>query len=179
MTSNSYGSSAAAMRADLGLGQRDQVRVAVHEADVAAVRDDLHDVAGQQRAAPVGAAGPVQDGAAGEVPAAADQRQPVRRGSSVSPSQNSIAGSGRMTHSRSSACSRTGHVEAVRPLDHRRVVVRVRDGDRGRGRRSSSTAATAGVVEQRDAVPQTRSAVAGHQQRALADRERAARCRSR
>ena len=51
--------------------QRDQVRVAVHEADPAAVRDHLHDVAGQQRVADV------QHGAAGEVAAAADQRQPV------------------------------------------------------------------------------------------------------
>src|SRR5262245_24006168 len=59
---------------DLGGGQRDQVGIAVHEADPAVIRDDLDDVAAEQRAPAVRALRPVQDGPAGEVAAEMDER---------------------------------------------------------------------------------------------------------
>ena len=73
--------------------------------------------------------------------------------SRVSPSHSSIAGSGRMIHSASAAWRSDRAVEAVRPLDHRRVVVRVRDGDR-RQPAAALDLLRRRVVEQRDAVPQ-------------------------
>src|SRR5581483_2393838 len=63
--------------ADHGGGERDVIRVAVHEADALAVGTDLQDVAAEQGALALGALGPVQDRAAREVAAAADQRQRV------------------------------------------------------------------------------------------------------
>ena len=66
--------------------------------------------------------------------------------------------------------------ERLAPVDHRAVVVRVRDRD-GATPPSSCTAANRGVVEIGDAVPQQVSALARHQQRALADARTAGRCR--
>ena len=112
---------------------------------------------------------PVQDRAAAEVPAAADQRQAVaeverlavpvldRRVRAHDP-----LGVGGVQVDRA--------VEALRPLDHRRVVVRMRDRDR----REPAAALDLGggrVVEQRDAVPQQVRVAVGDEQRALADGE--------
>ena len=88
-------------RAHRRLGERDQVRVAVHEADPAAVRDHLDDVAREQRAAGM------QHGPAGEVAPQRIRVSPSPR-SSVSPSHSSSRRSERVIHSRSSACRYTG-----------------------------------------------------------------------
>ena len=56
--------------------ERNKIRVASHEADVTAVLHNGNDVAGEQRAfapATAGRRGPVQHGAAFEMPAAIDQ----------------------------------------------------------------------------------------------------------
>src|SRR5438270_2851416 len=60
-------------RPDRVLAERNQVRVAVHEAHPGAVGDHLDDVAGEERVA----SGPVQHLAACEMAAAADEREPV------------------------------------------------------------------------------------------------------
>src|SRR5207302_4290809 len=57
-----------------GGGERDQVRVGPHEADVPAW-DDLEDVAREQNAATLAPVRPVQDGAAGEMSSQANQRE--------------------------------------------------------------------------------------------------------
>ena len=71
------------MRAISPPRQRDEVRVAAHEADPVAVGDDLDDVAGEQGAAPAGAAAPEADRAALEVPAEADELVVVADGQAV------------------------------------------------------------------------------------------------
>jgi anaerobic magnesium-protoporphyrin IX monomethyl ester cyclase len=58
-------------------GQRDVVRIAVHEADMLAVRRDLDDVARQQRATAIGSARPAEDCSPLEMSATANQRQIV------------------------------------------------------------------------------------------------------
>src|ERR1700730_18030348 len=54
--------------------ERDQVRVTVEEADIAAVRDDLERVAGEERATALRARHPMEGGAPREMPAAANHR---------------------------------------------------------------------------------------------------------
>jgi hypothetical protein len=133
---------------------------------VAAVGDDLDDVARQQVARAVGA---VQHRAAREVAAAADQRQAVAQVEHLAVPMVD-------RRVRSHDPFRVGGVEvdraaeALGPIDHRRVVVRVRDGDR---RQASALLdlLRGGVVEQRDAVPQQVGVAEGDEQRALADRE--------
>ena len=61
--------------------------------------------------------------------------------------------------------------ERVRPLDHRAVVVRMRDRDRGEAALAVD-ALDELVVEERDAVPEDVAGRALDEQRALADRER-------
>ena len=138
--------------------------------DPAAVRDDLDDVARQQRAAP--SAPPAS--AARCRPRSARRSGSAsarRRASCVSPAQNSKRRV--RAHHPLRGRRRAGDraVEAVRPLDHRRVVVRVRDRDRVRARRARSISALGLVVEQRHAVPQHVAVAVRHQQRPLADRE--------
>ena len=91
--------------------------------------------------------------------------------SSVSPSQNTIAGSGRITHCAVGGVQVDGRVEGAAPLDHRRVVVRVGDGDRRRARRAPRpprrVASSSSVMQSHSTLP----AGALHQQRALADGE--------
>ena len=130
------------------------------------VGDHLDDVARQQLPA---ARGPVQHRAAGEVPAAAHERQTIAELEHVAlPVADRGVGAHHPLGVRGVQVDRA--VEAMRPLDHARVVVRVRDRDRGepaapldlrRGR----------LVEQRDAVPQQVGVAVGDEQRALADRE--------
>src|SRR5215218_5910971 len=55
--------------------ERYEIRVAIHEAHPAPVGHDLDRIAGEQRARTTGAGRPMQDAAAGEMPAAADERQ--------------------------------------------------------------------------------------------------------
>ena len=153
-------------RPDRVLRERDQVRVAVHEADEAAVRDDLDDVAREQGAA----LGDVEDGAARVVAAAADQRQPAAERERLARPQRHRGGG---AHDPVGVVGVQVHraAESLGPLDHPRVVVRVRDRDPGEpaavldlGRRV--------LVEERDAVPHQRAAVEGDEQRSLADRQR-------
>ena len=67
------------MRSTEGADSGIMFGIAAHEGDEFAVGNDLHDVAGKQRAAAVAALRPVQHGAAGEVTAAADQRDAGRQ----------------------------------------------------------------------------------------------------
>src|ERR1700730_4204300 len=60
-----------------GGSERNQIRVAAHEADATAVLHHLNDVAGDQRAFAVRACRPVQHGAAVELSAAVDQAKAV------------------------------------------------------------------------------------------------------
>src|SRR5437870_6687769 len=59
---------------DLARGERDQIRIAAHEAQELAVGRDGGDVGGEQRAAAVRALRPVQHGAARKMTAAANER---------------------------------------------------------------------------------------------------------
>ena len=159
-------------RPDLRLRQRDVVREAVHERHPAAVRDDLDDVADEQvRAA-------VQHGRRPRNARRSGSASSRRRGRASRPDQNRSFGSSRITHSRSASCSQHRAVEAVRPFDHRRVVVRVRDRDRVQPAARVDLALGL-VVQQRDAVPE-HVAVAVRRPAAPAGRSRtSARCRSR
>ena len=96
----------------------------------------------------------------------------------VSPFQKRTAGSGRITHFRSASCRWIGQPNAVRPLDHRGVVVRVRDRDR-REPAFGADPRDDLVVEIRRAVPEDVAGARLDEERALADRERrlARRCR--
>ena len=118
--SNAYGSSAAAIARDGRLGQRDEVRVAVHEADVGDVRDDLDDVAaraarhGRRRRPPSAARSRPRSGRRS---GSASGR---RRGRASRPSHSSIGGSGAHDPLRVVGVQEHRAVEAARPLDHRR-----------------------------------------------------------
>src|SRR5438874_8116015 len=59
---------------DLARGQRDEVRIAPHEAHVPPVGPDGDGVAGEQRPSTLGPASPMEDSAPFEVPARLDQR---------------------------------------------------------------------------------------------------------
>ena len=115
--------------------------------------NDLDDVASQQRPLAACTARPMQDRAALEVPAAANQRQPVaeRLGFAV-PEDDGLVGPhdplpvGGVKVDRDAA-------EGPAPLDHRGVVVRVRDGD-GRDAAQRLDRLDHGFVKQRQAVPQ-------------------------
>ncbi|HMN59354.1 MAG TPA: hypothetical protein PJ988_03270 [Anaerolinea sp.] len=63
-----------------------------------------------------------------------------------------------------------GRVESAAPLDHRRVIVRVRDGD-GRDAPQGFYVGEGGLVQQADAVPQHVAIGSVHQQGALPDGE--------
>ena len=112
---------------------------------------------------------PVQHRAAGEVPAAADQREAVAE---VERPAAPEAQGGVLAHRPAPRRLVQVHraVEAVRPLHHRRVVVRVRDRDRGEPAAALDLGGRV-VVEQRHAVPQQVAVAERHEQRALADRE--------
>src|SRR5256885_417801 len=59
-----------------GRGERDEIRVAVHEADVAAIHDHRHRVAAEEQPAPVRAAGPVEHLRPVEMTAGVHERDP-------------------------------------------------------------------------------------------------------
>ena len=118
------------MRRDLARGQRDEVRVAVHEAHVPAIRDHLDDVAAQQRPSALGPRRPVQHGAAGEVPAAADELQPLaERLALAAPQLDRRVGAHDPLRVVGVQVDRA--VEPSGPVHHGRVVVGMRDGDPG------------------------------------------------
>ena len=127
---------------------------------------DLDDVAGEQLARALRA---VQHRAAREVPAAAHERQPVAELEHVA---LPVADRGVRSHDPLGVggVQVDRAVEAVRPLDHAGVVVRVRDRDRGQPA-AALDLVRGGVVEQRDAVPHQVRVAVGDEQRALADRE--------
>ena len=154
---------------DARLGQRDEVGIAVHEADVRVVGDDLHDVAAQQRAGAARAVAPVQHGAAREVPAAADERQPVAELARLAfPQLDERVGAG--DPALVVGVQQHRAVEARCPVGHPGVVVRVRDGDRGQPATALDLVGRL-VVEVRHAVPHHEALAGRDEQRALADRE--------
>src|SRR6266536_3089352 len=111
-------------------GQRDEVRVAAHEGDVAAVAHHRDRVPDQQRAPAAGAGGPVKDRRAREVPAALHQRHPGDDVEAVVPQPDRRVGS------RDPARVGTWQVdgratERLAPLDDAAVEVRVGCGDAG------------------------------------------------
>jgi hypothetical protein len=113
-----------------GSRQRDQVGVAVHEADVAAILHDLEDVPAQQGAAPLGARRPVQHRATREMASAVQQREPIPQLSG--PALPEGEGGVGPHHPRSvGGVQIDGGGEGPRPLHHAGVVVGMRDGDGG------------------------------------------------
>ena len=97
---------------------------------MAPVAHDLDGIAGQQRAAAIGAAGPVQHGAAGKMAAAADQGQARRDLALVAvPIDDRLIGS---HHPRAIVAVQVdrGAAEGAAPLDHGAIEMRVRDRDR-------------------------------------------------
>jgi histidine triad (HIT) family protein len=62
-----------------GRREGNEIGIAAHEAHVLAVRDELHDIAAQERATPLPASHPMQHRAAGKMPAAADERDARRK----------------------------------------------------------------------------------------------------
>lgn len=145
-----------------------QVGVAVHEGHPPSVRDHLHDVAGAEVPASV-RAGPVQDGAAGEVHPGVDQRAPGQdlEGVPIPGPNGSAAGDPPPVIG---VHVDRGTAERIAPLHHGAVVVRVGHGDR-RDAAQLGHAGNRGVVDAGHAVPQHVSALAGHQQGPLADGE--------
>ena len=115
--------------------------------------------------------GPVQHLAALEVAAAADERQPAAEVVRLAvPELDRTGRAAAPTRGRRRA-GRIGQREGVRPLDHRRVVVRVRDRDRREpalAPRSRSTISSSRYGMQSQS---TLPGVALDEQRALADRE--------
>ena len=156
-------------RGDRAGGQRDQVRVAAHEADFPPVRQQLDDIAGQQRAAPLGTVAPMQHGAAIEMAGGIDQGDAVGQ-------RVGWAGPEMQRGVRPHDMGAVGFVdpdralEGVRPLDHRRIEMRVRNGD-GADAAKRAHQGHGGVVQQRDAVPQDVALRTHQQQRPLANRE--------
>ncbi len=154
---------------DRGRRERNHVRVAAHEGDELAVGNHLHDVAGQKRAAPPRALRPMQHRAAGEMAAAADERHAARERKRIAvpeldrrvgPHHPFAVGGVQMN----------GRVERMRPFDHRRIIMRMRDGDADEAAEPLDDG-DRGLVEERDAVPQHVAFFGHHQQRALADGE--------
>src|SRR6188472_4112364 len=150
-------------------GQRDEVRVAAHEADPAAILHHLHDVAREQGAAALLAVRPVQDRAAREVPAEAQQRDAGLEHAGVAvPKNEAVVGAHHPLAVGNVEVH--GRIERAGVLDHRGVVVRVRDRDRGQAAALANGALDL-PVEQRDAIPQHVAAGGLDEQRALLDRE--------
>jgi len=69
---------------DRGSSERDEIRVTPHETDVTAIRDDLNNVAGKQRAFAIRAGRPVQHRAAFEMSATTNQPDFIPERESVS-----------------------------------------------------------------------------------------------
>ena len=149
--------------------QGHEVGVAAHEAHPAPVGNHLQDVAGQERAAALGAGGPVQHRAPLEVAAAAHQRHALHHLARFAlPEADRRIGAHHPLAV--GGVKEDGGVKGARPFHHRRVVVRVRDGDRGQAAQRAHDVDRR-VVQQRDAVPQDVARRGAKEERALADGE--------
>ena len=148
---------------DLVRRERDEVRVAAHEADPVAVGDDLDDVAAEQGAGAARAPAPEADRAALEVAAEADELVVVVDGQAVRRPQLDALGRARDPLA-VGLVEEDPRVEALGPVGHAGVVVRVRDRDRVH----VAQARLAGVVGGRHAVPHE----AARDERALPDGQR-------
>src|SRR6266851_1520371 len=146
---------------------RDQVRVAVHEADPPAVRDHRQDVAGEER--PAVTVGPVQYLAAGEVDADVDERQPVADLAGVTIPELDRGVGARDPLAVGGVDVYRG-VEGMGPLDHRAVEVRVADRYRADPAQFADLRDKF-VVEVGDHVPQHVPARRPDQESALANRD--------
>src|SRR5579864_5166665 len=137
---------------DRGRRKRNHVRVAAHEGDEFAVGYHLHDVAGQERAVAVAALRPMQHRAAGKMAAGADQRDAVGKLERIAVPEfdrrigphHPLAIGGMKVDRR---------IEGVRPFDHRRIIMRVRNSDADQSAETFDDL-KGRLVEQRDAVPQ-------------------------
>src|SRR6266436_4197443 len=114
---------------NLGGGERDQIRVRPHKADVPAW-DDLEDVAREQYAATFAPVCPVQDGTAVEVSSQPNQREarPNWLGVPLPELHRGVRPHHPLTISRVQVDRYSP--ERTAPLHHRGVVVRVGDRDR-------------------------------------------------
>ena len=117
--------------------------------------DDLDRVAGEQRARAAGAGRPVQDAAAGEMPAAADERQTAPRQGIrrlALPEEDRVVGP-RDPRAVVAVEEDRHAAKGAAPLRHPGVEVRVGDGDR----RQTAALLDRGdrvVVDEADAVPE-------------------------
>ena len=154
---------------DGGGRQRNEIGIAAHEADELAVGNHLHDVAGEKRAAAATALRPMQHRAAGEMAAAADQRDAARERKRIAvpqldreiwPHDPLPIGGVQMD----------GRVEGMRPFHHRRIIVRMGNGDADEAAQRFDDG-DGGVVGERDTVPQHVARRGGEQERALSDGE--------
>src|SRR6266542_1752688 len=154
---------------DLRGGQRDEVRVAAHEGDVAAIAHHRDRVPDQERATPGGAAGPVEHRRPREVPAALDQRDAGHDLQAVLPEPHRRVGA----HDPGLVRARQVHggVEGVAPLHQAAVEVRVGRGDAGQPAELAHPL-HGGVVEVARAVPEHVAGLGLDQEGALADRQR-------
>lgn len=151
---------------DLRCRQRDQVRVAVHEADPIAVGHDLNDVSHQERTAPARAGAPEADRGAFEMPAEPNELELVADASAFTRPELDPVGRADDPFA-IGLMQEDASIEALCPFDHRRVVVRVGDRDRVDAARAREGVRRL-VVEQRDAVPEQ----AVDEERPLADGKR-------
>jgi hypothetical protein len=150
--------------------ERDEVGEAVHESGSPAVLADHDGIARQERAPAIGAVGPMEHRAAGEMAAAADEREargdlprvavPEHDRAIVPDHPVGVVG-----------VEVDGNVaQCAAPLDHARVEMRVGDRDAGDAptpahRRHSR------FVHQADAIPQEPAGAVPHVERPLPDAE--------
>ena len=111
--------------------ERDVVGIALHEADLLRVHADLRLVAGHERTAAARAGRPEQDLVALEMSSGADQRQAAEQRLALAlPEADARV---RAHHPGPLGLVDVNRcvAEGATPLDHRRVIVRVRDRDLG------------------------------------------------
>src|SRR5205809_3067858 len=150
--------------------ERNVVRKAVHEAQGTAIHRHHRDIAGEQRAPAFRARAPVQDRAAGKMPAGPHQKDIVRYPVTIAGPWHD--GGMRPRDEGAIVTMQIDGYAAERfaPVGDRAIVMRMRDGDR------LQATERADVVDgfaggQRHAIPHHAAIGLGHQQRALPDRE--------
>src|SRR2546421_395133 len=155
---------------DRALGQGDEVGVAPHEADVAAVLDHRGRVAHEKGPLSVCSSFPVEDRAPLEVPAGLNQRHTGGELHAIRPESDGGVVSHHPLPVGLGDVDR-GSAERAAPLHHRSVEVRMRERD-GRDPPAVPELLHDVAVDQADAVPQHVAVGRGNQQRARPDAER-------
>src|SRR5438046_6992332 len=138
--------------ANCGWPERNQIRIAAHEADVTSVLRHGNNVTGEQRALAIRAGRPMQHGAAFEMSAAVNESNIVpKRERRSFPEFDTRA----LTHDPLSIFRAQEYlrVETFRPFDHRRVKVRMRNSNRADAA-ARFHFGDGFIVEQRNAIPE-------------------------